>query len=370
MIQLMTQLQNAPNNPQARSEHATRNIPPCPGLKRVTGSEYKWTVPYGSSPAEATFCERCTESLNIIGTVYKSNGGCNCDSFLKENDADNGIFNISFWDLNQMKFFKTSAVESACNTYYVPIPSGKCFNILINSLNKKNQTFRYEIMATNGGSEKSYVFLSETSTHIIGSSYVSRGAKKIGFTYIDSNNPGWDLLDSDNRILVHNVVKPGDTLTIKMHIYNVVAHDFMKDSGNNIGNYKLHQNTIITKGNNHPKQQHDYDSTEYSTLSRYDHILFTKKPVEMKFVFITDGIDSVETDILLKKTLKKMLTRASSKLASIRSNAQIISNNYSKVSEQRDTLVANMKDAMISMGDIKKCLETIEAEPMLKGKIN
>ena len=105
-----------------------RSIPKCPGLNRVSTNNYHWTVPNGTTASKATYCENCTKKFRIAGNQHRTLSGCNCDSYRLSNKANNGIFNISFWEPSLFSLYETLLAEDS--TYYVKIPSGKKFSVL------------------------------------------------------------------------------------------------------------------------------------------------------------------------------------------------------------------------------------------------
>jgi len=288
-----------------------RRIPECPGLNRVKSRAYRWTVPHGSSPAEETYCERCTAELGISGIVHQTTN-CNCDSFLRKNKADNGIINISFWEPKLNKFYTTEVIEEASvPTYFVNIPSGHKFCILLQAQNTQNRTFRYEIEYIGAGKDEPSFVQSESMPFVHDSTFVSDKGDKIHFfDYVDSQNPCWKLLEQ------HKIVNPGDSLVIKIHMYDIIKHDFMTDSGRDLGQYTLTVGKTIQPKNtgNLNKEQNRYDHRPSPSIPSRAFERYTKTPMQMRFIFITDPNVPDSSDKLLKTALSSAIKSTQSQI--------------------------------------------------------
>lgn len=335
-----------------------QHIPKCPGLNKVSGRNYKWIVPHGSTPEDETYCEACSNKLGITGDIHRplSNSQCNCDGFMKLNNIDNGIFNISLWEPNLESFFHTDAIDE--NLYRVVVPSGQRFSIMIHTYNKKNQAFRYEVFYQKKGCDELISYGSESKIYTLHSSFVTnpKGSKKINFAYVDSDNKGWDILDKIDREetvngLNNTLIKPGDRICIKLHIYDIVKHDFMKDSYKNIGNYSLTNNkTIIPKSS--PclaLEQHSYDSKSYMTFARTDHVLFTKKPLEFNIEFATDKTKPDSSDILLNSAITKLVVKKSSLVNTMKHNLMTSEKELQETIDRHENLKQELSDISLNM---------------------
>lgn len=336
------------------------SIPKCPGLNKVSGRKYKWIVPHGSSPDEVTYCEECTKKLGITGDIHRplSKGKCNCDGFMKLNNIDNGIFNISLWEPELYCFFHTDVIDESQNLYRALLPSGQKFSIMIHTYNKKKQAFRYEVFYQKKGSDEMISYGSESKIYTLSSSFVTnpKGNKKINFAYVDSDNKGWEILNKINSEeivtgLNKTLIKPGDRICIKLHIYDIVNHDFMKDSYKDIGNYSLTSNkTIIPKSS--PclaLEQHSYDSKSYMTFARTDHTLFTKKPLEFIIEFSTDKTQPDTSDILLNSAVTKLVVKKSSMINTMKQNLLNSENELQGAMNKHDNLKQELSDISLNM---------------------
>jgi hypothetical protein len=301
-----------------------RSIPKCPGLNRVSTNNYHWTVPNGTTASKATYCENCTKKFRIAGNQHRTLSGCNCDSYRLSNKANNGIFNISFWEPSLFSLYETLLAEDS--TYYVKIPSGKKFSVLLQSDIKATQTFRYEIDFTNSGTEETYSLQKESPIFVHDSTFVGTDTKKHNFGYVDSQNPGWDLLNGPDRVSQYKIVKPGDSLVVKIHIYDTIEHDFMTDSGRNLGDFTLtSEKTIKTKKlSTSTRQQTYYDSKIKLSLPSHDFERFTKTPIQMRFIFITDTTVPDTSDKMLDVALSKMIICTTARLNSIKARTSVV----------------------------------------------
>lgn len=305
-----------------------RIIPQCPGLNRVGSQLYRWTVPHGASATEETYCERCTSELGVVGNLYQSiDSNCNCDSFLRKNKADNGIINISFWEPKLYKFYHTEAVEGATiPTFFVKIPSGHKFCILLQSQNKQSQTFRYDIEHTSAGKDKPTLIRSESGPYVHDSTFVNdKQDKKYFLAYVDSQNPGWKLLE-DNEC-----VKPGDSITINIHIYDIKKHDFMLDSGRDFGRYALTSDKTTIKPKHNKvleKEQNYFDNQSLLCLPSREFKRFTKQPMQMRFIFITDPNIPDSSDKLLNTAVSAAIKNTTSQVKQAASNLARLKRNH------------------------------------------
>lgn len=297
---------------QSRGQARTHNTAPpeCPGLNRVSSSRYKWTVPHGKTCSEITYCESCVSELGIAGFVNHNTKECNCDSFILKNKADNGVFNVSFWNTDLKQFYETSSTM-VDGVYYVKMPSGSKFQVLIKAKGLKDQTFRYEVNAMNSGAQDEYVLHPECSVHIHDSSFIGNEKRDDIYCYVDSNEPAWDMIGDDNRISKFKVVKPCDTMIIRISMYNIKSRDFMADTGTDYGKYVLNNNNVIKpkkygNDNLHAEKVYYDNKTDLSMPSRTFEP-YTKKPLEMKFIFTTDT--EIETDTDTSKLLDSMLVK-------------------------------------------------------------
>lgn len=304
---------------QQRITPQQRIIPECPGLNRVRSQVYRWTVPHETSATDETYCERCTSELGVVGNLYQSaDSNCNCDSFLRKNKADNGIINISFWEPRLYRFYHTEAVEGAAiPTFFVKIPSGHKFCILLQSQNKQSQTFRYDIEHTSAGKDKPSLIRRESGPFVHDSTFVNdEQDKKYFFAYVDSQNPGWKLLED------HECIKPGDSITINIHIYDIKKHNFMLDSGRDLGRYALTSDkTIRPKRNNLlEKEQNYFDNQASLSLPSREFKRFTKNPMQMRFIFITDPSIPDSSDKLLNTAVSAAIKNTTARVKQATSN--------------------------------------------------
>jgi hypothetical protein len=332
-----------------------RIIPECPGLNRVDSRLYRWTVPHGASATDETYCERCTTKLGITGNVHQSaDSNCNCDSYLRKNKADNGIINISFWEPDLYKFYDTEAVEGALiPTFFVKIPSGHKFCILLQSQNKQSQTFRYDIEHTSAGKDKPSLIRTESGPFVHDSTFVNdEQDKKYTWSYIDSQNPGWKLLED------HDCIKPGDSMTINIHIYNIKKHDFMLDSGRDLGRYTLTTSkTIRPKHNKHlEKEQNYFDHRPSLCLPSRDFERFTKNPMQMRFIFITDPNIPDRSDKLLNTAVSDAIKNTTSRVKQAVSNLARLNRSH----QAHVTLLEHQTtDAQQKLDEERKLLERL-----------
>lgn len=286
----------------------------CPGLNRVTGN-YSWVVPYGSSPDKETYCHLCAERLHISGTQYVSDTPVNCDSFLKDSVADNGVFNVSFWDSKLKKLYSTAN----CDDFFtVTIPSGSTFSMLITGLfPKANQSYRYELLVNNE------VIVPESKVYHRVSSLVKYHSKKTTkvFAYVDSANPAWDLLQVEHGS--HTIIKPGQCMELRIHLYNSKIRNFDGDSQQHYGRYSLNSNHMITTSSYNLM---DYVADDYAEQPKHmlpmrEMVRFTKKPVSMKFVFLTDATAPDTSEKLLSSAYQKLSQAIQIKLKKMEDSA-------------------------------------------------
>lgn len=329
----------------------TRTTPECPGLSRVTSPSYKWVVPYGSTSAEVTYCEACSKELKIAGNAGHAND-CNCDSFMIKNKADNGVFNVSFWNTNLKKIYETS-VSDTDGVYYVTIPSGGKFHVLIKTHGLKNQVFRHEVVATNSGTDNEYVIHPECSEYIHDSTFIGNDRDDV-YYYIDSNKPEWNVLDSDDRISKYKIVKPGDSLTININLYDIALRDFMSETNVNHGTYTLENNVIKPKtyGNDGlSKEKVYYDNDVKLSVPSRCFKPYTNKPLKMKFIFITDSKPNVgpivDTSKLFNSMISKLINGTKAKINAKYSEIKKLENNIKlidRLNEEINELKAKLKN--------------------------
>ena len=341
------------------------STPRCPGLNKVTGRNYKWIVPHGSRPEDETYCEECTNKLGITGDIHRplSNNQCNCDGFMKLNNIDNGIFNISLWEPELYNFFHTDVIDESQNLYRAIIPSGQKFSIMIHTYNKKKQAFRYEIFYQKNGSEELVSYGSESKIYTLNSTFITntKGSKRINFAYVDSNNKAWCLLDKIDRedltnCLNNTLFKPGDKMIIKIHIYDIVEHDFTKDSYKNIGSYSFTSSrTIIPKSSSCSLalEQQCYDSKSYVTFARTDHTLFTKKPLEFTIEFATDKTVEDKSNMLLNSAMAKLFVKRSSMINMMKQKLEASEKDLQESMDKRDRLKQELDDISSDMGELE-----------------
>ena len=336
-------------------------IPRCPGLNKVSGPRYKWIVPHGSTPEYETYCEECCNKIGITGDIHTPyrNTQCNCDGFIKINKADNGLFNISFWKTDLYTFFETAQREGE---YDVFIPSGETFNILIHSFNKKKQVFKYEVLHKSAGDSDFNEIEGLSKVFITHSSFVSNhsNTKKRTIAYVDSNHDGWNIIEriKKDKNLNNLVIKKGDKLKIKLYIYNITEHDFMTDNNRDIGSYTLTSNkTIIPKiSPNLDKEQIAYDTKPYITFARTDHILFTKKPLEFTFNFLTDTKVPDKSNALLKKTMNSIKLIIPGKIFSLKNQLNAINQDEEIANDKKRDITRQMELYSKSLDDIDTML--------------
>lgn len=337
MVNLLLQQLNTSTFPLTTTTTATRasvtsasrpspSIPPsCPGLTSVYDAQYKWIVPYGSTATERTYCERCAAKYHIGGTPYRSQGGTNCDGFLKANLADNGVFNVSFWDHSLRNFFHTTCDDGV---YYVSMPSGASFSTLLHSSNPKNQAFRYELEVLTS-SDRTY-FLSKDKTYyvdscLIGTNRDTATNMQLKMNYVDSDQQGWNLIDDAELIKTHHIVRPGDTLIIKFHIYDTAVHNCYNCTNHDLGSYTLaSDNRIVLKSSTTTdKLQNQYNTEAVSMMPSQEFKKFTTKPMVMKFIFTTDTTVADTSSILLDKVIAKMIDRTTKSLSKATHEARL-----------------------------------------------
>ena len=310
-----------------------RQTPPCPGLNRVSTRDYHWIVPHGSTPKQRTYCEACARQYGVQGSEYREFLSCNCDSYRLKNKADNGIVNISFWDYTLHNIYETFPINESdtdtSHTYCVKIPSGQRFSIMIQADMRQGQTFRYEVDYTNSGSSDVYKLSEESKVFVHESVFIgnedSKAALKpprYNFVYIDSANPGWTLLDGPDRVSNYKVVRPGDSMVVKVHVYNSVEHNFMSDSNRDIGKYVVEEVLTIKPKTSTVQEQQCYDHAPIASLPNHEYKLYTKKPIQMRFIFLTDNSQPDASDAVLNTCLTKLLNMTDGKLKEL--NVQLV----------------------------------------------
>jgi len=119
-------------------------IQKCPGLTSKSG--FKWYIPFGKDSKEITLCEECRSTSSEECTISDFLQLCNCDGYLLKNQADNGLFNVSFWYNNNTKYYPVEPVDKDENIYKVDLPVGTKCNLFINCELADNQYFQYEIL--------------------------------------------------------------------------------------------------------------------------------------------------------------------------------------------------------------------------------
>jgi len=194
---------------------------------------------------------------------------------------------------------------------------------MIYSLNHKEQTFRYELVWNDT------VVQEETNVYSAQSSYVTgkHDTKPLTFSYVDSRNPAWELIlneGEDARFAKYRIVRPGDRLTVKIHIYETVPHDFAKDTELYAGHYRFNQSTTNITPVEEPgrsKIRIEYDSKPVDVKVQDDYLRYTKQPLTMNFVFITDSDalvgQSDPTDHLLRELLDRLIARTTAEIQEV-----------------------------------------------------
>jgi hypothetical protein len=345
------------------ARHGAPPPPPCPGLNRVHHSRYKWVVPFGSSADKETYCEKCASKLGIMGTPYRSEGGTNCDGFLKSNKSDNGVFNVSFWNPDLNMYYPTSAADES-GIYYVSMPSGTRFSTLLHSSNPQKQVFRYTVSVHRTGMDEEEVVAMEGKHYHTESCFLSKGQTKLAMGYVDSSNEGWSVISADTAEK-YNLIRPGDTVTISFHIYDINDHDCTLDSNHHLGSYKLTRNNIVvpktTSGLKGVQQQYDGKLTSVLPSQKFDK--FTKVPMVMKFVFITNHNKPDTSDLLLASVLSKMASITTSTLAKATVAARRAITEETAVIARRVLCETEVTILAKKLQDIKKYLPSVSNEP-------
>jgi hypothetical protein len=323
-------------------------------LNRVSADGYHWIVPHGSTAQKSTYCERCASDLHIAGDEFQTLTACNCDSFSIKNKADNGIINISFWESTLHNFYETLSIndpglEPCSDTPFIPaycvkIPSGNQFSILLHSNIKSTQTFRYEVEFTNSGSYAAYALREESNVYVHDSVFVGSDTTKFNFCYVDSQNSGWNLLDGPDRISRYKIVKPGDSLLVKIHIYDLTEHNFLADSWRDLGQYMLTgDKTIKPKPSSKLNcEQRYYDNKPFLSLPSRDFSRFTKKPMQMRFIFLTDTSVPDTSDTKLDMILANIIKHTDTKLKELKSRYAQCKKRESKIMQQAHELEDNI----------------------------
>lgn len=284
----------------------------CPGLNPVKSRNYRWIVPYDATSPSETYCKHCADKLGIRGTVpVATRQPVYCHGYLKLNKGDNGVFNISFWQQDFKDFYP---ITSQDGIYYVSVPSGGCFTILINNIStgQKDRVFRFELDVTDAGGNE-ITMIPESKIYCELSSFARKGK----YGYVDNMDPAWNM-SLEDRIKQYGVLRPGDTISVKFYLYDVVSHDFMLDSNRDMGPFKLTSNRTIVGHRNSllDRQQFTYDKKPIQVLPFNDYVPYNKKPLVMKFTILTDT-DSIDTsDILLKKVYSKISNSINTQIAS------------------------------------------------------
>ena len=294
---------------------------PCPGLNSVDAVS-RWVINNADDETTAEiYCQHCANRLGIVGTVVHRSGGV-CYGHMKLNKADNGLFNISFWEPDVLKFHDT---QQDGGIYYVYLPPYARVRMLLTSRNPNKQSFRYELAVCKQGMNAdtdSETWIGESKVHILKSSFVYNANKMLQLNYVDSQNADWRHIDDADR-LEHHILNPGDQLTVKLHIYDIVPHDFARDSQRFIGNFefKSSRKTIAPKGTSLYIRD-TYNANAYVGMPKDDYIAFTKKPIEMKFVFLTDSSlpPESDSDLFMKSIIDRKIAKASADLARIRAD--------------------------------------------------
>lgn len=127
----------------------------CPGLKSVSG--FKWWIPFGKESKDLTLCNACKPADDGGYTLSDTLSLCNCDGFLLNNKADNGIFNVSFWHNDEAEFYPVEpTMAEETNTYTLSLPAGARFKLFINGEGlKTDQFFQYDLLVNNVPLKKS-----------------------------------------------------------------------------------------------------------------------------------------------------------------------------------------------------------------------
>lgn len=286
----------------------------CPGLNRVASQSYRWLVPPGFDSYDRTYCKECCDKLGISGT-YSSNLNCNCDSFIIQNEADNGVFNFSFWQLDKKKWFKTEKIpiesgNSKCE-FNVKMPSGP-FRLFVSGYNlSKTQYYKVSVnvndtLLTEDDSfikdsvlfEPSFWFVADDSTDTYGNKYV---------------------------------IKKSDVLSLSINIYNLGDKNFDNISDKYLGTYSINHDNRANVGIGE-KLREDYDEEPDYTRMYEEFTLFTKKPSVIKFNMIpTETAQSLDNTISILrnnriKELQTNLNKNTSKLDKLRSRLAELDN--------------------------------------------
>jgi hypothetical protein len=311
LMEMMSQFAGAINplerNGRSQSNQETEQIQ-CSGLNMISDRHYAWTVPHGG-PVSETYCKHCAEEFNIKGSYRKSAKSTYCHGYLKTRNADNGIFNVSFWATDLKKCYDTETTEMN-NMFCVRVPSGGNFSMLLNSTNPKKQYFRYELAIIDSDQQEHLIIpesksYCEKSCMVIHKSKSLTGAK---FVYIDNSDPKWNIITTKER-LQYCILRPGDVLIVKFHIYDVIPHQFDDDSRRDYGKYKLTTNQSIVSCSTTQLDRHQdmFFNTPSKVLPTLEHVRFTLKPMIMKFYFETNTSMPDTSHVTLDKVLKRKI---------------------------------------------------------------
>jgi hypothetical protein len=268
----------------------------CPGLKSESG--YKWWVPFGKNTQEITLCNECKLSLEDIddytvsGVLY----ACNCDGFLLNNKVDNGIFNVSFWHVNQTRYYSAERLENG--ELHLTMPLGETFHLFINANLKMNQYFQYEILIDDTIVEKN---TSEKHLFFKQSVLDSGGYTAIPSTY------NIQLLQPVKNRLITEATK----LVVRLDVFTLESPK--SDTGSNqfYGDYTMiDHKTLGVKANAVHSSHLNLICPEYKNrvplIGQGTMAKFTKNPIVFSFrVGTVPGQPQV-----VKEVMKKILVSA------------------------------------------------------------
>jgi hypothetical protein len=121
------------------------SIEKCPGLNSKSG--FKWWIPFGKESKEMTLCQECKPNTGeyILSDVLNL---CNCDGFILNNPATNGIFNVSFWVADTTKLYPVCPRTEPGSKldFDLNLPVGDRIVLFIDGENlKQDQFFQYEV---------------------------------------------------------------------------------------------------------------------------------------------------------------------------------------------------------------------------------
>jgi hypothetical protein len=270
------------------------NIRPCPGLSLGTSREFNWYVPEGFTPIERTICGTCCSAHQIEGALTQL-GPSNCDSFYYLNRADNGIFNYSVWHENKKTLFPGSSDGT------VNIANGLFYVLLSGYGLKPKQYYTWEIY-------KNDTNLVESSPENV---YYKSTALTSGYYFVNAEELRPQPL----------IFRPGDKLTVKIHIYNLTPLDPFSAQGD-LGVATIHAalNTVITE--KHGKIAPSYNGTQIGLPIHTYLNRFTTSPLSYDLQFYCTDTDTIrlrETQTLIlrkrQEELYLLVKKSSAQLA-------------------------------------------------------